>query len=223
MLHHPQQGHTERQDDTHHHFIDELSGPHVLRDIGIFRYVDQKNFYVMTAGCPSDFLALNRVTNGEVIVLKQQVSPVDKNTWYHLKLIAKEDHLAAYNGDKFMFEVTDSKIRKGRIGLWAQADAQPRFDNVKLTLPMKEIPMAAPMPAPMPAPAMPAPGMPAPAKPAAGKPAMPVPAKPVAPAKPGAAAKHIAPAPVRRPLPLLPPAPGAGASGAAMPQTPPPR
>ena len=32
----------------------------------IFRYVDDKNFYLLSAGCPSDYFALSRMTNGQL-------------------------------------------------------------------------------------------------------------------------------------------------------------
>jgi len=44
----------------------------------IFRYVDDKNFYLLSAGCPSDYFALSRMTNGALVGLKQSVVPTDK-------------------------------------------------------------------------------------------------------------------------------------------------
>ena len=46
----------------------------------IFRYVDDKNFYLLSAGCPSDYFALSRMTNGKLDVLKQSVVPTDRDT-----------------------------------------------------------------------------------------------------------------------------------------------
>jgi len=103
----------------------------------IVRYADPKNYYVVVAGCPSDYFALLRVTNGVTEILKQAVVPIDKNMWYQLRVVASGDHFACYAGKKMVFDVADNKIAKGKVGLWARADAQVRFDNVTLTIPPK--------------------------------------------------------------------------------------
>lgn len=100
----------------------------------IFRYVDPSNYYVLSAGCPSDYFAISRVTAGKLEVLKQQVVPTDKDTWYKLKVIAAAGHFTAYDNDKMIFDIDDSKIAKGKIGLWTRDDSQARFDNVTLTI-----------------------------------------------------------------------------------------
>ncbi len=100
----------------------------------VFRYADPKNYYVLSAGCPSDYFALTRVSNGNPETLKQTVVPLDQGVWYQLKVVADGEHLSCYSNDKMAFDVSDSKIKRGRIGLWALNDSQPLFDNVKLTL-----------------------------------------------------------------------------------------
>jgi Domain of Unknown Function (DUF1080) len=100
----------------------------------IFRYVDDKNFYLVSAGCPSDYFALSRMTNGQLVTLKQQVVPTDKGTWYRLKVTAQGGHFSCYDNDKMIFDFDDNKIAKGKIGLWAADDSQAEFDDVKLTV-----------------------------------------------------------------------------------------
>jgi len=100
----------------------------------IFRYVDAKNFYLMSAGCPSDYFALSRMTDGVLSNLKQQVVPTDKGTWYRLKVTAQGGHFSCYDNEKMIFDFDDNKIAKGKIGLWAADDSQAEFDDVKLTV-----------------------------------------------------------------------------------------
>jgi hypothetical protein len=100
----------------------------------IFRYVDDKNFYLLSAGCPSDYFALSRMTNGQLSTLKQSVVPTDKGTWYRLKVTAQGGHFSCYDNDKMVFDFDDNKIAKGKIGLWAADDSQAEFDDVKLTV-----------------------------------------------------------------------------------------
>src|SRR5208337_4879103 len=100
----------------------------------IFRYVDDKNFYLLSAGCPSDYFALSRMTKGELVALKQNVVPTDRDTWYRLKVKAEGGHFICYDDDKMIFDFDDSKIAKGKIGLWARDDSQAQFDDVKITV-----------------------------------------------------------------------------------------
>jgi hypothetical protein len=100
----------------------------------IFRYVDEKNFYLLSAGCPNDYFALSRMTNGQLGTLKQSVVPTDKDTWYRLKVTAQGGHFMCYDDDKMIFDFDDSKIAKGKIGLWAADDSQAQFDDVKVTV-----------------------------------------------------------------------------------------
>jgi hypothetical protein len=108
----------------------------------IFRYVDPKNFYLLSAGCPSDYFALSRMTDGQLVGLKQSVVPTDKDTWYRLKVTAQGGHFMCFDDDKMVFDFDDSKIAKGKIGVWARDDSQAQFDDVKLTV----IPADAPSP-----------------------------------------------------------------------------
>ena len=100
----------------------------------IFRYVDAKNFYLLSAGCPSDYFALSRMTNGQLVMLKQSVVPTDKDKWYRLKVKVEGGHFICYDDDKMIFDFDDSKIAKGKIGLWARDDSQAEFDDVKITV-----------------------------------------------------------------------------------------
>jgi 3-keto-disaccharide hydrolase len=100
----------------------------------MFRYVDEKNFYLLSAGCPSDYFALSRMTNGQLATLKQSVVPTDKGTWYRLKVTAQGGHFICYDDDKMIFDYDDNKIAKGKIGVWAADDSQAEFDDIKITI-----------------------------------------------------------------------------------------
>jgi hypothetical protein len=102
----------------------------------IFRYVDDKNFYLLSAGCPSDYFALSRLTNGKLEVLKQSVVPTDRDVWYKLKVNASGGHFMCYDDAKMVFDFDDNKIAKGKVGVWARDDSEARFDNLSITLPM---------------------------------------------------------------------------------------
>ncbi len=123
----------------------------------VLRYADPKNYYVMSAG-NLDYVVFQRVSNGEHQTLKTAVAPMDQNVWYRLRVVANEDRFSCYVGKKMVLDVVDKKFAKGRVGLWARADAQVRFDNVILTIPPKA------------AAAVPTPGMEVPPAPESGAP-----------------------------------------------------
>jgi len=102
----------------------------------VFRYADEKDYYVLAAQCPSDIVALYRVTGGTAELLKQAVTPIDEGTWYSIKVTAQGPNFSCFLNGKDLFEISDSKIAKGRLGLWSKDDSEPRFDDVKLTLPL---------------------------------------------------------------------------------------
>jgi hypothetical protein len=102
----------------------------------LFRYVDAQNFYVVAAGCPSDYFQFSRMYKGKLEMIKQQVVPTDRDIWYKIRVEAQGNRFTFYDNDKQVFDADDSKIAKGRIGLWARDDSQARFDNVTLTLPI---------------------------------------------------------------------------------------
>ncbi len=99
----------------------------------LFRYVDANNFYLLSAGCPSDYFSLSRMYKGKVELLKQSVIPTDKDNWYRLKVVAQGGHFITYDDNKMVFDIDDAKIAKGRIGLWSRDDSQARFDDVTIT------------------------------------------------------------------------------------------
>lgn len=101
----------------------------------VFRYTDANDFYVVAVGCPTDYFQLIRTLNGKSELLQEKVVPTDQNTWYKIKVTATGDRFLAYDNNKLVLDATDSKLAKGRVGLWASNDSQARFDNVTLMLP----------------------------------------------------------------------------------------
>ena len=74
------------------------------------------------------------MTDGTLVGLKQSVVPTDKGIWYRLKVTAQGGHFMCYDDDKMIFDFDDSKIAKGKIGVWARDDSQAEFDDIKLTV-----------------------------------------------------------------------------------------
>lgn len=101
----------------------------------VLRYVNPKNYYALTVGCPSDYFRLVRVLKGTPHLLGEQVVPADTHKWYKLEVRAQGSEFTCYDNNKVTLDVSDSKITKGRVGLWAANDSEARFDNFTITVP----------------------------------------------------------------------------------------
>lgn len=99
----------------------------------VFRYVDSKNYYVLAAACPKDYLALYRMSGGTMHLIKKVPANLFRNRWYTFKVDAKGSNFTCFLNGKKMFEAHDSAIARGRIGVWSQNDSRVSFDNVKIT------------------------------------------------------------------------------------------
>jgi Domain of Unknown Function (DUF1080) len=99
----------------------------------VFRYTDPQNYYVLAAACPKGYLALYRMSNGRLNLIKQAPAELQRGRWYTFKVDARADHFVCYLGGKELFEAQDAGIAKGRIGVWSQNDSRVSFDNIKLT------------------------------------------------------------------------------------------
>ncbi len=101
----------------------------------IVRYVNPQNYYALTVGCPSDYFRFVRVLKGKPHMLGEQVVATDIHKWYKLEVRAQGNEFTCYDNDKMILDVSDPKIAKGRVGLWAANDSQARFDNFSITPP----------------------------------------------------------------------------------------
>lgn len=99
----------------------------------VLRYTDPQNYYVVVAACPKDYVALYRMSGGQLTLIKQAPATLERSRWYTLKVDARGDRFTCYLDGKQMFEAQDSGLAKGRIGVWSQNDSRVSFDNLKVT------------------------------------------------------------------------------------------
>jgi hypothetical protein len=98
----------------------------------LFRYLDPKNYYVMVATVPGEYVGLYRMSAGRFTMIKKVHAPLRRLQWYSLKVVALGNHFTGYLDGKKMFEAQDSRFVRGRIGLWSQNDSRVDFDNVQV-------------------------------------------------------------------------------------------
>jgi 3-keto-disaccharide hydrolase len=99
----------------------------------IFRYENPKNYYVLVAACPKDYLGLYRMSDGKLRLIKKVSAPqLERGHWYSFKVVAQGGHFTGFLNGKQMLEAHDSGIAKGRIGVWSQNDSRINFDNIQV-------------------------------------------------------------------------------------------
>jgi len=99
----------------------------------VFRYSDPQNYYVLAAACPKDYIALYRMSGGQMTLIKQAPAELVRPRWYSLKVDAKGGHFVAYLDGKQVLAADDGSFTQGRIGVWSQNDSRASFDNIKLS------------------------------------------------------------------------------------------
>lgn len=96
----------------------------------VFRYTDPQNYYVLVAACPKDYLALYKMSGGELTLIKQVSEPFKWSHWYSIKVEARGGHIVGSVDGKPLLEADDATFAKGRVGVWSQNDSRVNFDNL---------------------------------------------------------------------------------------------
>jgi pectate lyase len=99
----------------------------------LFRYTNPQNYYVLVVACPKDTLALYRMNDGQLNLIKEVPATLVRGRWYNLKIDAHGGHFTAYLDGRQMFAADDAALAKGRIGVWSQNDSRVSFDSIKVT------------------------------------------------------------------------------------------
>jgi Domain of Unknown Function (DUF1080) len=99
----------------------------------VWRYKDEKNYYVARMNPLEDNFRLYKVVDGKRIQLatsKDDVAAaVDK--WHAIRIVHVGDKIECYFNGKKLLEATDDTFKEaGKIGLWTKADAQTYFNDL---------------------------------------------------------------------------------------------
>lgn len=109
----------------------------------IWRFIDEKNYYIVRANPLEDNVVLYKVEKG----IRTDLPLVDKGKtygvpvpklgdgWNTLKLEVKGDLVTVFLNNKELFKVKDSTFpNAGKIGLWTKADAVTCFDDYEVVI-----------------------------------------------------------------------------------------
>ena len=108
----------------------------------VWRYRDEKNYYVVRADAREKNVVLYKVEDGRRIPLAPRGRPanaykvkhrVTPDGWGILKVTFKGPLFSVYYDHRRIFQVDDRTFgQPGRVGLWARADSAAYFDNFRV-------------------------------------------------------------------------------------------
>jgi hypothetical protein len=108
----------------------------------VFRYRDEKNYYVVRADALHDDVALYKVENGRCSAIVPRGQPPSQigvkrdfppNTWHILKVSVRGNRFQVYVNHRRILQVEDSTYRgPGKVGLSTMGDSVTYFDDFRV-------------------------------------------------------------------------------------------
>src|SRR4029079_10269289 len=96
--------------------------------IGIaFRWKDQDNYYRFSMDAERSFRRLVKKVNGVVSVLWEDAGAYALNQVYDIEIVAVGDRLLGYLNNQLLFNVIDSQLPQGQVGLYCWANQVAHF------------------------------------------------------------------------------------------------
>jgi hypothetical protein len=100
----------------------------------VWRYQDADNYYLARMNPLEDNYRVYKVQGGKRSQFESKDVKVPAGEWHTLKIRNKGDQIECWLDGKKYLEVKDDTFAKaGKVGLWTKADAQTRFDDLKIS------------------------------------------------------------------------------------------
>ena len=112
----------------------------------VFRWQDEKNFYVVRASGLGSNLRFYSVVNGQRGNPIGPAVSVPKGVWHELKIECQGNKIRAWlDGNPVPWEgtapeINDNSFRSGKIGFWTKSDSVSYFTDTKVTYTPRESP-----------------------------------------------------------------------------------
>lgn len=105
----------------------------------VFRYQDEKNFYVIRASAMGNNLRFYKVVGGIRSQPIGPVLPVKLGEWHELKIECRVNKIRAwFNGREALPELKDTSFTAGNIGFWTKSDSVIRFGETRVEYTLRE-------------------------------------------------------------------------------------
>ena len=100
----------------------------------VFRYQDEKNYYVLVASVLDNHFWFFKVVNGQRGPLIGPQVPISENEWHQMSVQCEGNHLHfLLDGKELIPMATDSSFTKGKIGFWTKSDTIGYFAGAKIS------------------------------------------------------------------------------------------
>ena len=100
----------------------------------VWRARDAGNYYIVRYNPLEDNFRLYRVVKGSRSAPLQDIAIKHADGWRELRVIMIGERIECYYDGKKYMEFRDATFKEvGKIGLWTKADAQTRFDDLKVS------------------------------------------------------------------------------------------
>jgi hypothetical protein len=106
----------------------------------VFRYQDEKNFYVLMASVLDNHFWFFKVVNGQRSdKLIGPSVPIPLGEWHEISVECEGNHIhCLLDGKEIIPMITDSSFSTGKIGFWTKSDSVSYFADAKLTYTPRE-------------------------------------------------------------------------------------
>lgn len=105
----------------------------------VFRYQDEKSFYVIRASGLGNNVRFYKVVGG---IRSQPIGPavgVAQGAWHELKIECRGNKIRAWlNGREVIPELTDTSFASGRIGFFTKSDSLSQFADTRINYAARE-------------------------------------------------------------------------------------
>jgi hypothetical protein len=106
----------------------------------VFRYQDEKNYYVLTASCIDNHFWWFKMVNG--VRSDRLIGPaidIPKNEWREMSVQCEGNHIhCRLDGKEIIPMITDSSFVAGKVGFWTKSDSVSYFTDAKLNYTPRE-------------------------------------------------------------------------------------
>ena len=99
----------------------------------VFRYQNEKNYYVTRANALEGNIRLYHVVNGDRRQFAGWKGAVTSGVWHELRVDAQADHLEVYWDGRKTIDAHDNTFpHAGKVGVWTKADSLTYFDDLRV-------------------------------------------------------------------------------------------
>ena len=105
----------------------------------VFRYQDEKNYYVLMASASDNHFWFFKVVNGIRGTLIGPQVDIPKNEWHAMTVRCDGNHIhCLLDGKEIIPMATDNSFSSGKVGFWTKSDSVSYFTDAKLTYTPRE-------------------------------------------------------------------------------------